>query len=250
MADVVRLLQSAPEESQLAALSEVLRTTSADRAEMLEAFARANNEGVARAGLEALAQVAPERARSVASRQVRSKRMMIRRSAVEVLARFESPSLEEGLKKLTFDREPHVVAESIRRLGEFDNSVVTARAGRLLSHPSIAVQGAAAEALSRQTSGERVEYLRQAIEHQDPGVRRAAIGGLRRHPVAESEELILTRLGDAVEDVEASAIDALGDVGTERSLPHLIAVARNNPTLASLAKRNLRAIYRRLGANC
>ena len=135
-------------------------------------------------------------------------------------------------------------AEVLGWRGEAPEAGATAPLTRALQDPSEAVRKAAAETLaSPQFAGRAAEALFEVLGDPEPGVRAAAVKGVRAAEDPRIPDALIRCLGDADPRVRRAAASALGDRADERALVPLVeTLSDDNPHVRKIAARALNKV--------
>ncbi len=144
-----------------------------------------------------------------------------RRFAVEDLGDMREVRAVEPLVPLLFDPTPAIreaVVDSLKSIGGEETVLAILPA---LRSDNAAVRNAASEIL--QTIGEpAIPHLKELLQDDDKDVRKFAVDIMAIIGSSKAEEAFIEALDDRDVNVAAAAAEAIGEVGSQKSVAHLV----------------------------
>ncbi|HEY8469694.1 MAG TPA: HEAT repeat domain-containing protein [Longimicrobiales bacterium] len=168
----------------------------------------------------------------------------LRRNALLVLSRTESPEAEAILVKAARDDpDPSVRERAVRSLANVETETAVAALGEILwSSTELEVQRAALSALHRQESEQAGRILREFAQRDDiqPELREDAIRSIGRRGTVEDAEFLRQLFHSSGPEAKVWIVSALGDMEIEGNERWLLDIARNG---AEPLEVRARAVY-------
>ena len=250
---LAHLLLGTPDAAPKTALLEVAKksVSTGGAKEALVILADDSDPCIVEQTLELLTESVPELAVSVARRICHHPPHPGYVQATIVLARHAGQTVREGLIGLAQGPDQHLRRAALYVIGKhaYRGKEVLLVVRQAVESPDATIRRLGAEALRHQGAGTRQHILAERlVRDASPEVRMEAIKALVKTEHADAETLILPMIHEGHVEVANCAIDALGEVGTDRSVQALQELLRSSPGV-TVARRSLRQIRERLGGS-
>ncbi len=184
---------------------------------------------VRRAAVDALARIEPGTAAEPLRLALADEAATVRIAAAVALGSSASDAVIEDLRRLAEDEDPRVRAAAVRALGHrFGNAEDEARrsATVLSLEEALADEAlvalAAVEALDEIGGEEAAGRVVALLERSEPELVREAVTCIGRHGEAEALDMLVPLVSHADWSVRAEAIQALADRGVARAVPSIL----------------------------
>jgi HEAT repeat protein len=184
---------------------------------------------VRRAAVDALARLEPGTAAEPLRLALADEAATVRIAAAVALGSSASDEVMEDLRRLAEDDDPRVRAAAVRALGHrFGNAEDEARrsATTLALEEALADEAlvalAAVEALGEIGGEEAAGRVVALLERSEPELVREAVTCIGRHGEAEALDMLVPLVSHADWSVRAEAIQALADRGVGRAVPPIL----------------------------
>jgi HEAT repeat protein len=184
---------------------------------------------VRRAAVDALARIEPGTAAEPLRLALADEAATVRIAAAVALGSSASDAVIEDLRRLAEDEDPRVRAAAVRALGHrFGSSEDEARrsATALALEQALADEAlvalAAVEALDEIGGDEAAACVVALLERSEPELVREAVTCIGRHGKAEALDMLVPLVSHADWSVRAEAIQALADRGVARAVPPIL----------------------------
>lgn len=120
-----------------------------------------------------------------------------------------------------------MVAQAMRRLGEYGDATVGERLRPKLDDADPRVAGAACEALGRLGDAGAKDKILAGLRSRQPALAAGAAAGAGALKLAEALDPLTTLLRSSVYTVRVAAVEALGTLGDERAIAALERLEKN-----------------------
>lgn len=162
----------------------------------------------------------------------------VRRQAAEELAEHGASDVIKVLAAALADTNKGVRDAASHSLATIGGAEVARAIVHYLAHENIVLRNLAAELLYR-LGTDSIQALEPGLRSQDHDVRKMAVDilGLLRHKDAATA--IMPLLYDSDPNVVVSAVEALGGIGNESAVPHLIQVFEQEPYTRAIVAESL-----------
>ncbi len=160
--------------------------------------------------------------------RVDTKDPIIRTYITKVLAKFDTPSVNESLSKLLSDESKSVRLAALDGLSRSENIGDIEQLCKLISDPDFKVQNKAIEAIVKLKHPETVMYLIPHLKDESEYVRRAAVEVLNEIASTKSVKDLLNAIKDEDWWVRSRAADALGKIGGKRVVQAVIQLIKDD----------------------
>lgn len=146
-----------------------------------------------------------------------------RRLAAEALEKYKGAEVVQALADALADDDKGVRDAAGRSLQTIGGPEVAGAVVQYLEHQDIVFRNFAAGLLFR-LGEDSIPALKPQLAHADQDVRKMAVDTLGLLRFKEAEGAIIPLLHDSDANVVVSTVEALGSVGSESAIPHLIAL--------------------------
>lgn len=146
-----------------------------------------------------------------------------RRLAAEALEKYKETEVVQALADALADDDKGVRDAAGRSLQAIGGPEVAGAVVHYLEHQNIVFRNFASELLSR-LGEDSIPALKPKLAHADQDVRKMAVDTLGLLRFKEAEGAIIPLLHDSDANVVVATVEALGSVGSENAIPHLIAL--------------------------
>jgi len=220
-------LGGSPEAVRVAIARVLARIGRAADADVIEWLSKDASPLVRRAAVQALARFEPERVRHVMRLALGDEASGVRIAAAAVLARSASREAVEDLARLSGDGDARVAAAALRAAGPVLERAGGATPsdrewlGRALAGDAL-VALAALESLERIGGPEVVEAAASTLDRPEPEILRTAIGVLSRHAANDDLAPIAPLVAHPDWSVRAEAVKVLSARRFRRALPAML----------------------------
>lgn len=160
--------------------------------------------------------------------RVDTKDPIIRIYITKVLAKFDTPSVNESLSKLLSDENKAVRLAALNGLSRSNKIDDIEQLCKLISDPDYKVQNKAIEAIVKVKHPKTVLYLIPHLKDESEYVRRAAVEVLNEIASKESVKDLLNAIKDEDWWVRSRAADALGKIGGKRVVQAVIQLIKDD----------------------
>ncbi len=160
--------------------------------------------------------------------RVDTKDPIIRTYITKVLAKFDTPRVNESLSKLLSDENKAVRLAALDGLSRANKIDDIEQLCKLISDPDFKVQNKAIEAIVKIKHPKTVLYLIPHLKDESEYVRRAAVEVLNEIASKESVKDLLNAIKDEDWWVRSRAADALGKIGGKRVVRAVIQLIKDD----------------------
>ena len=181
-----------------------------------------------RAGLfKIIGEIADESSIDELIARIEGKDPVARMHIIQVLARFNTPKVQQAVQKLLKDNSKLIRSAALSALvrmdGPFDMPLICG----MLRDPEIEVQNKAVDLVVHANHPETVKYLVDVLKDENEYARRAAVEVLNVVGTSKSVKYLLEVIADSDWWVRTRAADALGKIGGPRVVDAVLALIKD-----------------------
>ena len=136
----------------------------------------------------------------------------VRRRAVEAVATFDSPEIDQIIQDAYGDDDPRLRQSALFAMGRSSNSKWIDTLFREVAHEDAAIRYEAANALGQLTEESAVPHLASLLDDHDPQVQLAAVRALGNIGGRLAKRALLQCIREGDEALEEAAQEALGSI--------------------------------------
>src|ERR1700691_4900847 len=189
------------------------------------AYAQEPNE---RAGLfKVIGEIADESSIDDLIARIEGKDPMARLHIVNVLARFNTPKVQQAVQKLLKDNSKIIRSAALSALSRMDGPFDMTILCNMLRDPEIEVQNKAVDVVIHANNPDTVKYLVDVLKDENEYARRAAVEVLNAVGTSKSVKYLLEVIADSDWWVRTRAADALGKIGGPRVVDAVLALVKD-----------------------
>lgn len=159
--------------------------------------------------------------------RIEAKDPAMRAHLARVLARFNTPPVQEALHKLLEDDNKLVRLTALEGLSNMDADMDIERVCKLLKDPDLNTQGKAIEAVVKINHPQTVRYLLDPLRDESEYARRAAVEVLNAIGDTGSIKDLFIAIKDSDWWVRSRAADALGNIGGPRVVDAVVELLKD-----------------------
>jgi serine/threonine-protein kinase len=186
-------------------------------------------EASERAGLfKIIAEIADESSIDDLIARIEGKDPVARLHIINVLARFNTPRVQQAIQKQLKDNSKFIRAAALTALARMDGPFDIQLLVGMLRDPEIDVQNKAVDVVVRANHPDTVKYLVDVLKDENEYARRAAVEVLNVVGNAKSVKYLLEVIADSDWWVRTRAADALGKIGGPRVVDAVLALIKDD----------------------
>jgi serine/threonine-protein kinase len=186
-------------------------------------------EASERAGLfKIIAEIADESSIDDLIARIEGKDPVARLHIINVLARFNTPRVQQAIQKQLKDNSKFIRAAALTALARMDGPFDMQLLVGMLRDPEIDVQNKAVDVVVRANHPDTVKYLVDVLKDENEYARRAAVEVLNVVGNAKSVKYLLEVIADSDWWVRTRAADALGKIGGPRVVDAVLALIKDD----------------------
>jgi len=186
-------------------------------------------EASERAGLfKIIAEIADESSIDDLIARIEGKDPVARLHIINVLARFNTPRVQEAIQKQLKDNSKFIRAAALTALARMDGPFDIQLLVGMLRDTEIDVQNKAVDVVVRANHPDTVKYLVDVLKDENEYARRAAVEVLNVVGNAKSVKYLLEVIADSDWWVRTRAADALGKIGGPRVVDAVLALIKDD----------------------
>jgi HEAT repeat protein/tRNA A-37 threonylcarbamoyl transferase component Bud32 len=185
-------------------------------------------EATERSGLfKIIGEIADESAIDDLLTRIEGKDPIARLHIINVLARFNTPAVQQAIQKQLKDNSKFIRAAALTALSRMDGPFDMPLLCGMLRDPEIEVQNKAVDVVVRANHPETVKYLVEVLKDENEYARRAAVEVLNIVGTSKSVKYLLEVIADSDWWVRTRAADALGKIGGPRVVDAVLALIKD-----------------------
>jgi len=185
-------------------------------------------EASERTGLfKIIGEIADESALDDLIARIEGKDPIARLHIINVLARFNTPKVQQAIQKQLKDNSKFIRAAALSALARMDGPFDMPLICGMLRDPEIEVQNKAVDVVVRANDPETVKYLVEVLKDENEYARRAAVEVLNIVGTSKSVKYLLEVIADSDWWVRTRAADALGKIGGPRVVDAVLALIKD-----------------------
>jgi serine/threonine-protein kinase len=186
-------------------------------------------EASERAGLfKIIAEIADESSIDDLIARIEGKDPVARLHIINVLARFNTPRVQQAIQKQLKDNSKFIRAAALTALARMDGPFDIQLLVGMLRDTEIDVQNKAVDVVVRANHPDTVKYLVDVLKDENEYARRAAVEVLNVVGNAKSVKYLLEVIADSDWWVRTRAADALGKIGGPRVVDAVLALIKDD----------------------
>jgi HEAT repeat protein/tRNA A-37 threonylcarbamoyl transferase component Bud32 len=188
-----------------------------------------NQEPSERTGLfKIVAEIADESSIDDLIARIEGKDPVARLHIINVLARFNTPKVQQAVQKQLKDNSKFVRSAALSALSRMDGPFDMAVLCGMLRDPEIEVQNKAVDVVVHANHPETIKYLVDVLKDENEYARRAAVEVLNVVGTSKSVKFLLEVIADSDWWVRTRAADALGKIGGPRVVDAVLALVKDD----------------------
>jgi serine/threonine-protein kinase len=181
-----------------------------------------------RSGLfKIVAEIADESSLDDLIARIEGKDPVARLHIINVLARFNSPKVQQAIQKQLKDNSKFIRSAALSALARMDGPFDMPLICSMLRDPEIEVQNKAVDVVVKANHPETVKYLVEVLKDENEYARRAAVEVLNVVGTSKSVKYLLEVIADSDWWVRTRAADALGKIGGPRVVDAVLALIKD-----------------------
>jgi HEAT repeat protein/tRNA A-37 threonylcarbamoyl transferase component Bud32 len=185
-------------------------------------------EGSERTGLfKIIGEIADESSIDDLIARIEGKDPLARLHIINVLARFNTPRVQQAVQKQLKDSSKFVRAAALGALGRMDGPFDMPLLVGMLRDPELDVQNKAIDVVVRVNHPDTVKYLVEVLKDENEYARRAAVEVLNVVGTSKSVKYLLEVIADSDWWVRTRAADALGKIGGPRVVDAVLTLIKD-----------------------
>jgi eukaryotic-like serine/threonine-protein kinase len=185
-------------------------------------------EGSERTGLfKIIGEIADESSIDDLIARIEGKDPLARLHIINVLARFNTPRVQQAVQKQLKDSSKFVRAAALGALGRMDGPFDMPLLVGMLRDPELDVQNKAIDVVVRVDHPDTVKYLVDVLKDENEYARRAAVEVLNVVGTSKSVKYLLEVIADSDWWVRTRAADALGKIGGPRVVDAVLTLIKD-----------------------
>jgi eukaryotic-like serine/threonine-protein kinase len=185
-------------------------------------------EASERSGLfKIIGEIADESAIDDLIARIEGKDPVARLHIINVLARFNTPTVQQAIQKQLKDNSKFIRAAALSALSRMDGPFDMPLLCGMLRDPEIEVQNKAVDVVVRANHPDTVKYLVEVLKDENEYARRAAVEVLNVVGTSKSVKFLLEVIADSDWWVRTRAADALGKIGGPRVVDAVLTLIKD-----------------------
>lgn len=185
-------------------------------------------EASERSGLfKIIGEIADESAVDDLIARIEGKDPVARLHIINVLARFNTPAVQQAIQKQLKDNSKFIRAAALTALSRMDGPFDMPLLCGMLRDPEIEVQNKAVDVVVRANHPDTVKYLVEVLKDENEYARRAAVEVLNVVGTSKSVKYLLEVIADSDWWVRTRAADALGKIGGPRVVDAVLTLIKD-----------------------
>jgi HEAT repeat protein/tRNA A-37 threonylcarbamoyl transferase component Bud32 len=186
-------------------------------------------EGSERTGLfKIIGEIADESSIDDLIARIEGKDPVARLHIINVLARFNTPRVQQAIQKQLKDNSKFIRAAALSALSRMDGPFDTPLLVGMLRDTELDVQNKAVDVVVRANHPDTVKYLVDVLKDENEYARRAAVEVLNAVGTSKSVKYLLEVIADSDWWVRTRAADALGKIGGPRVVDAVLALIKDD----------------------
>src|SRR5258707_285659 len=187
-----------------------------------------NQEPSERSGLfKIVAEIADESSIDDLIARIEGKDPVARLHIINVLARFNTPKVQQALQKQLKDNSKFIRSAALSGLAKMDGPFDMPVLCNMLRDPEIEVQNKAVDVVVHANHPETIKYLVDVLKDENEYARRAAVEVLNVVGTSKSVKYLLEVIADSDWWVRTRAADALGKIGGPKVVDAVLALIKD-----------------------
>jgi eukaryotic-like serine/threonine-protein kinase len=159
--------------------------------------------------------------------RIEGKDPVARLHIINVLARFNTPKVQQAIQKLLKDSSKFIRAAALSALARMDGPFDMPLICGMLRDPEIEVQNKAVDLVVRANHPDTVKHLVEVLKDENEYARRAAVEVLNIVGTSKSVKYLLEVIADSDWWVRTRAADALGKIGGPRVVDAVLTLIKD-----------------------
>jgi eukaryotic-like serine/threonine-protein kinase len=159
--------------------------------------------------------------------RIEGKDPVARLHIINVLARFNTPKVQQALQRQLKDKSKFIRAATLAALNRMDGPFDMPLLCGMLRDPEIEVQNKAVDVVVRANHPDTVKFLVEVLKDENEYARRAAVEVLNVVGTSKSVKYLLEIIADSDWWVRTRAADALGKIGGPRVVDAVLALIKD-----------------------
>jgi HEAT repeat protein/tRNA A-37 threonylcarbamoyl transferase component Bud32 len=160
--------------------------------------------------------------------RIEGKDPVARLNIINVLARFNTPRVQEAVQKQLKDTSKFIRSAALSALSRMDGPFDMAVLCGMLRDPEIEVQNKAVDVIVHANHPETIKYLVDVLKDENEYARRAAVEVLNVVGTSKSVKYLLEVIADSDWWVRTRAADALGKIGGPRVVDAVLTLVKDD----------------------
>ncbi len=160
--------------------------------------------------------------------RIEGKDPVARLHIINVLARFNTPRVQQAIQKQLKDNSKFVRTAALAALSRMDGPFDMVLLCGMLRDPELDVQNKAVEVVIRANHPDTVKYLVDVLKDENEYARRAAVEVLNAVGTSKSVKFLLEVIADSDWWVRTRAADALGKIGGPRVVDAVLELIKDD----------------------
>ena len=160
--------------------------------------------------------------------RIEGKDAVARMHIINVLARFNTPKVQEAIQKQLKDNNKFIRSAALSALARMDGPFDIVLLCNMLRDPEIEVQNKAVDVVVRANHPDTIKHLVEVLKDENEYARRAAVEVLNSVGNAKSVKYLLQVIADSDWWVRTRAADALGKIGGPRVVEAVLELIRDD----------------------
>ncbi|MEA3151471.1 MAG: eukaryotic-like serine/threonine-protein kinase [Gammaproteobacteria bacterium] len=160
--------------------------------------------------------------------RIEGKDPVARLHIINVLARFNTPRVQQAIQKLLKDNSKFIRTAALAALSRMDGPFDMVLLCGMLRDPEIEVQNKAVDVVIRANHPDTVKYLVEVLKDENEYARRAAVEVLNAVGTSKSVKFLLEVIADSDWWVRTRAADALGKIGGPRVVDAVLELIKDD----------------------
>ena len=160
--------------------------------------------------------------------RIEGKDPVARLHIINVLARFNTPKVQQAVQKQLKDTSKFVRSAALSALARMDGPFDMTILCGMLRDPELEVQNKAVDVVVRANHPDTIKYLVDILKDENENARRAAVEVLNVVGTSQSVKYLLEVIADSDWWVRTRAADALGKIGGPRVVDAVLALVKDD----------------------